>query len=371
MMVVQILYSGLGGHGSVAFSLEAAASERAAWETSLVFLGIEPVLPEYEHLCRQRALAWRYVASRQGAPWRSWAGLYRALVQLRPQAIVLHSVKTILPCWLYALPRGVPIIAVEHQNNALKTPAERRLSSALMSLANAVVVLTPDYRNDLQALVGRHWRADKVHVIPNGIDTRAFAPAPEAPRQRHPLRVGMASRFSAIKRHDLLLGAMALLQAQDGPGAWRLSLAGEGETRAAVWQQANALGVQDAVELPGYLGEADLCRWFASLDVYAHASEGESLSTSLLQAMAKGLPIFGSPVAGITNLLAEGGGCGLLAEAQTPEAFAQGLRRLAEDAELSSALGRRARQLAEQHYSQDTMFGRYQQLLLSCKKSST
>jgi glycosyltransferase involved in cell wall biosynthesis len=125
------------------------------------------------------------------------------------------------------------------------------------------------------------------------------------------------------------------------------------------------------VELPGYLGAQELCRWFHSLDVYAHASDGETLSTSLLQAMAMGLPIVGSNVPGIDNLLAAGGGCGLLTEAQTPEAFAAVLSRLAAEPALAEQLGARARALAVREYGQDAMFARYEQLLLSCKKSST
>ncbi len=45
-----------------------------------------------------------------------------------------------------------------------------------MRLADAVVVLTPDYRDTLRSRLGEAWREDKVHVIPNRIDTDAFAP---------------------------------------------------------------------------------------------------------------------------------------------------------------------------------------------------
>ena len=82
MKVAQILFSGLGGHGSVAFSLQAAAARATASGAerhALVFLGAEDLLPEYAKLCRERGLEHRYVRARAGAPWRSWLPLFRAL----------------------------------------------------------------------------------------------------------------------------------------------------------------------------------------------------------------------------------------------------------------------------------------------------
>lgn len=358
MKVLQILYSGLGGHGSVAFSLQAAAG--GDWRAAMIFLGIEPVLPEYASLCASRDIPHRYVRALAGAPWRSWPGLLAALKATAPDAIILHSVKTILPCWLYARIRGIPLIAVEHQANALKTRSEWVASRLLMRLADAVVVLTPDYRDTLRSRLGEAWREDKVHVIPNGIDTDAFAPGADA-RADGPVTIGMASRFAGNKRHEVLVEAMARLRA--GPGDWRLTLAGDGETRESVADAVAAAGLDDVVALPGYLGAAALRDWFGRLDIYVHATDGETLSTSILQAMAMALPIVGSDVAGVTGLLAEGGGVGVVAGAQTPEAFASALRQVADDPAAARGMAGRARALAVSTYSQAAMFAAYRQLL--------
>lgn len=362
MKVVQILYSGLGGHGSVAFSLQAAAStgDHRGWRGAMIFLGIEPLLPEYRSLCEQHDLPYRYVRARAGAPWRSWPGLLAALRATAPDAIVLHSVKTILPCWLYARMRGIPLIAVEHQANALKTASEWVASRLLMRLADAVVVLTPAYRDALRARLGRAWCERKVQVIPNGIDTDAFAPG-EKRRRDGSVTIGMASRLAGNKRHEVLVRAIAQLRGEGGD--WRLTLAGDGETRAAIAAQVAEAGLDQAVTLPGYLGAEALRDWFATLDIYVHATDGETLSTSILQAMAMELPIVGSDVAGVTELLGEGGGCGLVAEAQTPEAFASAVRRLIDDPGAAQAMARRARALSVSTYSQAAMFAGYRQLL--------
>lgn len=363
MKIVQILYSGLGGHGNVAFALQAAAKRAApdVWHDEMIFLGIEPLLPDYIDRCVREAIPHSYVCATAGRPWKSWRPLFLALTRHQPDAIILHSIKTILPCWLYARRAGIPLIAVEHQSIALKTRSEWVISQLLMQLADAVVVLTPAYRKALNERLGRRFRPDKVRTIPNGIDTASYVPRDSQPSR--PIMVGMASRFSEIKRHDLLIDALRILRDRDGEGAWRLTLAGHGETHAQVLEKAQTAGVADMMATPGFLGGDDLLAWFAQLDIYTHASDGETLSTSMLQAMASGLPILGSNVSGVDSLLAEGGGCGLLAAEQTPEAFASGLSQLARDHDLAATLGARARDLAVRNYSQDAMFNAYRETL--------
>ena len=346
MNVLQILYSGLGGHGSVAFALAAAASAAGdrGWRTGMVFLGIEPLLPEYEALCAQRTIPRHYIRATAGKPWRSWTGLFAALKAAAPDAIVLHSVKAILPCWLYARGRGLPVVAVE----------------------------TPDYRDALKRGLGPFWREDKVALIPNGIDIEAFAPGARRPLDGRPCVVGMAARFSAGKRQDRLVEAAARLRDADGADHWRLTLAGDGETRPELAARAAAAGLDGIVDFPGYLGDAPLKAWFETLDIYVHASDGETLSTSLLQAMAKGLPIVGSDVAGISDLLARAGGCGLLAADQSPEAFAAALRTLRQDPDLAQRLAAAGRRLAEDEFSQGAMFAAYRKVLeRACPRSFT
>lgn len=362
MNIVQILYSGLGGHGSVVFSLDSASKAARAWTSRLIFLGIEPVLADYALKCRSEGTAFGYVRTRQGRAWMAWPAVYRELRRARPDAIVLHSVKAIVPCAIYARRHGVPILAVEHQPNALKSYAEHWVSRRVMRLADGVVVLTPEYRSQLRTALGKDWIEDKVHLISNGINITTFQPTERNPRSARPCTVGMAARMTGTKRQELLIAAIALLCEQDGRHAWRLSLAGEGDSLSELRARALSLGLDDVVSFPGYLGEAALQAWFGSLDFYAHASSGETLSTSLLQALAMGLPVVGSDVAGIKDLLASGGGVGL-AVAQTPEAFANAIRQLADDADLAAGLGRRARALVVAEYGHHTMFQKYQCIL--------
>lgn len=368
LRVGQILYSGLGGHGSVAFSLLHAAKRRNAWVGHMFFIGVEQTLPEYENLCAQGGVPYQSIRTTAGQAWRSWLRLFRMLRQHRSDVLVLHSVKFILPCWIYARLHGVCLVVVEHQPNQLKSRIEWLVSRALMLLADAVVVISPQYKQELQDNLGMFFCARKVYLIPNGIDTDKFRPSKKTLlSNRSRIVVGMAARFSNTKRQEVLVRAIQILRNQSDTD-WRLSLAGDGEKYPEILKLVSDAGLSDVVELTGYLGESELLDWFSRVDIYAHASDGETLSTSLLQAMAMGLPILGSDVKGIDNLLEGEDGCGLLVS-NDAEGFAAEIVRLTVDQALAESLGSSARDRAIDEFSHETMFRNYEELLACvCKQ---
>jgi glycosyltransferase involved in cell wall biosynthesis len=360
--VTQVLYSGLGGHAGVAFSLLRADAGKA-WQSSLLFVGTEPVLPEYGATCDELKLPFLHVRTRRGKPWLSWFATFRALRKLRPDVVILHSVSSLLPVVCYCLLSGARHVPVEHTPLGIKTRGERIASSLALRLAKRVVVLSDAYRDALLRVHRGRRAAAKVVVIPNGIDVAAWERAQER-RADGKTRIGMAARFSALKRQDVLVEALASLRKRRPEVDWQLSLAGDGECRERVSELAVRLGCADAVELTGSLDQDRLVAWYRSLDVYAHASEGEVLSISMLQAMAMRLPIVGSPVEGIRNLLvANGGEFGLLAEGNTGEAFSACIERLVAEPSKAAELADAALARARAAYSQEAMFDAYHSLL--------
>lgn len=360
--VAQLLFSGLGGHAGVAFSLLRADTGKA-WESSLLFVGAEPVLPEYAKACEELRVPYRHVRTRSGRPWLAWPATLRALRELRPDVVILHSVPSLLPTVSYCQLSGARFVPVEHTPLAIKTRGERIASSLALRLAKRVVVLSDAYREAFLRGHPERGAAAKAVVIPNGIDVAAWDRGPARPADGT-TRIGMAARFSASKRQDVLVEALALLKRRRPDVGWRLSLAGDGECRQRVADVATRLGCEHAVEFAGSLDRDRLAAWYRSLDVYAHASEGEVLSISMLQAMAMRLPIVGSDVEGIRNLLAgEGGECGLLAESNTGDAFSACVERLVDGPSKAAELAAAALGRARAAYSQQAMFDAYDSLL--------
>lgn len=359
--VTQLLYSGLGGHGSVALSLLDADHQRL-WVPLFGFVGIEPLLPDYADYCERRAIDYRYFPAISRRPWRVWPAIHRWLRATRPDVILLHSVGSIVPCAWYARTTRIPLVIIEHQANALKRRGDWAYSFLGLLLAERVVYLTPAYRDQVRDRFGPFFPCGKSRVIPNGIDTETFSPATKAPAAGEVrVRLGMASRFITIKRHDVLLEMMARLKALAPTISWELSLAGDGDTLQSVREAIASSGLAGCVELPGSLHGAAYVDWLRSLDLYLHASNGETLSTAILQAMAVGLPIVASEVAGIGELLA--GEYGVLVGSNDGAGFALAVRALWDDPNRRHRLSQAARRRAVSEFGQVAMFARYAALL--------
>jgi glycosyltransferase involved in cell wall biosynthesis len=277
--------------------------------------------------------------------------------------VVLHSIKAVAPAALHARRTGAALLAVEHQPNQLKSNAEWVASALAPRLADRVVLLTEEYRDALSAGLGRLAGGGRLVVVSNGIDVDAFAPA--GPRARSgPRRIGMAGRLTPTKRQDLLIAALAELARRDGAHAWRLTLAGDGPERARLEAMARDLGVAASVEFAGYLDEAALIGWLDGLDVYAQASDGETLSTAVLQAMAARVPCSVSDAPGLSRLGQASGGVARVVASPAPADWADALAATAGDVELA---GRAAAHVAA-HHGLEAMARGYHDALVAARR---
>ena len=91
---------------------------------------------------------------------------------------------------------------------------------------------------------------------------------------------------------------------------------------------ARELGLADRVTLPGL--KPDVRRYLAAMDVYLMSADFEGVPIALLEAMAMGLPIVATDVAGNRALIRDGDG-GILCEFGKPAAIAKGLAHLIGD----------------------------------------
>ncbi len=362
MKVAQILYSGLGGHGSVAFSIVAADTAHE-WRHVLGFVGIEPLVPAYREACVARRIDYATFHAQPGRPWREWARIYRWLRKSRPDAVILHSPPSLLPALLYTLATGARPIVVEHQPNALKRRSDWLFGAAAMVCAKFVVTLTPAYRSELRRGLGRWFREAKTVTIPNGIDTSKFRPRDRTGIAGREVRLGMAARFTPAKRQGVLIEALVELRRVRPDIEWRLGLAGDGETWRDIAARISAEGLEAHVMLPGNLDEDALADWLRSLDIYLHASDGETLSTSMLQAMACQLPIVGSDAPGVCELVVGQPPCGTLAKNEDPGSFARAVVALVDDPSKAFAFASAGRQRCVADFSNDRMYASYRKLV--------
>lgn len=141
-------------------------------------------------------------------------------------------------------------------------------------------------------------------VVPNGVDTDRFTPAPTAPaRERLGLPDGplvlCLGRVTEQKGQDLLLAAWPRVRARV-PDA-RLVVVGDGP-RAAEWRRACT-----EVSVLWRGATDDPAHWYAAADVVALPSRWEGMPLVALEALASGRPVAGFGVTGVREAVGEAG----------------------------------------------------------------
>ena len=181
-------------------------------------------------------------------------------------------------------------------------------------------------------------------MIPNAVDIQ---PAPAARRDRdRPVMIAVG-RLKAPKDFLTLVRGLAALP----PGSIDARIVGEGPDRAELESEIGRLGIGDRVHL---LGERrDVPELLARADVFVLSSASEGMPVSVLEAMAAGLPVVGSKVGGIPELVVDGE-TGLLVEPGDPDELAAAIGRLAADPELRRQLGEAGRERAQGRFALDT-----------------
>jgi len=188
----------------------------------------------------------------------------------------------------------------------------------------------------------------RVAVVPNAVPLPP--PSRVVPEAERILFLGRLERAKGVFE---LLAAGALL-APRFP-ALRLVFGGEGDV-AAVRRRAAELGIEERIELPGWLAPQQRDEQLARASVFCLPSHAEGLPMAMLEAMAAGRAVVASSVGGIPETIVDGGN-GLLVPPGDATALAAALAQVLGDAALRARLGGAARATIEQHYSTEVVCG--------------
>ena len=192
-------------------------------------------------------------------------------------------------------------------------------------------------------------RADQFRALPSGVDFRPLRRARSA-RSACRRRLGCAPEdllVLSLCRLEAIKGAVDLVRgfasaARIHPRL-RLVIAGEGPQKAEIEALADEAGLSDRVRLVG--GWSAPSELLPAADIFVLASRNEGMGRALVEAMAFGIPVVGTSVGGVPELLQQGD-AGLLVPPGDAAALGAALIRLAEDRSFAAALGGRGRSRA-------------------------
>lgn len=192
-------------------------------------------------------------------------------------------------------------------------------------------------------------------VIQNGVDIAKFAAADAPPRDE--IVVGSISRLESIKNFPCLVHAVTLLNRDPGNARYRLVIVGAGSELERLQSLVKELGASDFVEFPGATDSPEA--WYGKFDIYVNCSFSEGMSNTVLEAMACGLPVVASDVAGHRTWLDEGENA-VFFPSDDAAALAAALGSL--DAPARHRMGTKNRAKVVDSYSQATFIAAYRRL---------
>ncbi len=358
MKILHIAFSGLGGHGNVFFSMVDGDKAKTN-EYAVIFFGIDEIREEYIEKATARNIPWHFVKKKPGFDFSSYKKIEEIIKQELPDVVFIHTSAYIFPVKkaVISLSKKIKIIVRETQPNHLKTKLEWVGLCVSLVTATKVVFLSTEYRDHIRKKLSFLFSRKRTAVIPNGIDLELFMP--DLKTRGPVINIGMQSRLSETKDHYTLVAAFALLLRSPlltKPA--KLYIAGDGSCREALQKQVAQLELNDVIEFTGMLKETALPGFINSLDIYVHATLGETMSTAIMQVMACQKPVIGSDVLGVDNMISHNK-TGLLIPAKDPEKLCGAMLQLVNDTDFAENLANNAFEFAQANYSNELMLQRY------------
>jgi glycosyltransferase involved in cell wall biosynthesis len=275
--------------------------------------------------------------------------LARLFRQWRADVVHTHNTKPLL----YAAPaaRLARVPQVIHTRHGQRFQAGRRTTLAFRlasTLINRMVCVSHDSER-LSAEEGIATR--RLTTIWNGVDVSRFAY--EGPQASGP--VVMVGRLSPEKDVNTLVEAAALAVRQYP--AFRLEIAGDGPCLVDLKRRATELSLDEHVQ---FLGEVrDIPRSLGRAGLFVLSSLTEGISLTLLEAMARGLPVVATRVGGNPEVVVEGE-TGLLVPPRAPAELAAAMVHLLRSPDTRRRMGQAGRCRVEQHFDVRRMVAEYE-----------
>ena len=285
-----------------------------------------------------------------------WPAL-RAIVRDRKIQIVhAHDYKTNLLAWLVAKREPVIALSTVHGWFGREMWRERLYYSVdkrVLARFPCVIAVSHTLKNEL---VAAGCRADRITMVPNGIDHRLFA---RAPGTREALRrslgigaddvvIGAVGRLERQKRFDLLMDVVARLRARHA--GLRLFIVGAGGLEDELKAVHRRLRLSEACVFLGH--RADVPVLHNAFDLFVQSSDREGSPNVVLEAMALGTPIVATDVGGTRDLVSHGVH-GLIVPPSDGQALESGIERALADWPATLVRAAAARRRVEEELSFD------------------
>jgi glycosyltransferase involved in cell wall biosynthesis len=299
-------------------------------------------------------------SSRLRAVW----GLQRVLRSIRAQVIVADTAHDLRLAACATVLRRARILY--RYNAHYRRPSRPLVDRMCLSRVTACVYQSRYIHEETVKHVPRMARIPSFEV-PNGYDTRRYAPHAEAAatfREQYRIpssaRVVLtAARLTKNKGHDVALAALNRLHREGLDLVW--VVCGDGN------REGELVSLAEAYNLPtrftGLLDSREMVGAYSAADLVVHPSLQEIFPNAVGEAMACARPVIAADAGGTAELIGRDGTAGVLIPPADPDALANAVRMLCADPCRLRDLGEAARRRIEDVFPADLMIERYERLL--------
>lgn len=274
--------------------------------------------------------------------------------------------------WLYAVIAAklakVPLVHTVHSNVNFNNPHPRRwliLQKYLAKYTSRVICVA---NSNAKFMIERqNIPVEKIKVVYNGIDSEIYnrpcdmlLKRKELAIKEEDLIVGNVARLSPPKDHETLVRAFKIVTKKI-PAA-KLLLVGDGPLETKIKTLVSDLNLNTKVKFLGR--RRDIPELLKIFDIFVLSSSSEGLPVAILEAMASGLPVAATNVAGNPEAVINEE-TGLIVSAKNPEALAEAICRLLQNPEEAKRMGDNGRNRVKEYFTFDKMVKEYEDIYSS------
>jgi PEP-CTERM/exosortase A-associated glycosyltransferase len=254
------------------------------------------------------------------------------------------------------------------RQNSIKYRMYWQLELGVVRRADMIVAISRGIRN---AIIERGIDANRIAIVPNGVDTRVFTPQPADVSLAERLGisggcfvVGFIGSMRRLEGLELAIDAFKEVHRRE-PRA-RLVVVGEGPERARLQARAAQAGLDDIVLFIGQVPHDQVLRYYSVMDVLLYPRIDTLINQSVtplkpLEAMALGKVCLASDVGGLTELV-DDNRTGLLFAAGDVRDMTEKILRLASDSALRVRLSAQAQATVRQEREWSAIAARYRDI---------
>lgn len=187
----------------------------------------------------------------------------------------------------------------------------------------------------------------KIQVIPNGVDVEKYKPGHGVYSKNSKTRMITVGRLNEQKGIKNLLKACYALDQNGLNGEFSLEILGDGPSRKMLEKLTKDMYLQDHVFFTGWVSKNEIAEKYNTADIFVLPSLDEGMSNALLEAMATGLPVIASDLAGDNLLINEENA--LVVPVNNDQMLSNALKRLMLDKDLREKIGQNGMKIAKRY----------------------